>query len=346
MKLYQLTIKPVTPFGTPLKGDTFFGHLCWQAAYDKNLLNGGLDLWIEKYDTDPFMVCSSAFPLLIEEDKGVSIALPRPQLPAALLDFSGSQLKRRERMEARKKVKEKKWLLVKEDLKLQLESDLLLTDTELFQRCYADLPSDLRHRYSAESEKKLFQVDHQAHNSLDRLSGTTGSGDGFAPYSCANIAWSPGLELVLFCLVNEGALDESRLQTMVERIGKFGFGRDATTGLGRFELTDCEPRKIPENDRANACFTLSPSVPEAGLYDHQYFLPFTRFGRHGDRLAHSQNPFKAPVVMADEGAVFLTRKREIFSRPYLGRAIHNVSLAQPRAVVQGYTIYLPCEVAV
>ena len=346
MELYQLTIKPLTPFGTPLKGDTIFGHLCWQVAYDSGLLDGGLEPWIEKYDTDPFVVCSSAFPLLVEERAGVSIALPRPQLPAGLLEVASSDVKRSTRMAARKKMKKKKWLLVKEDLKLKLQPDILLTDAELFNRHYAGLPDDLRRCFSAESEKKLFLVDHQAHNSIDRLTGTTGSGDGFAPYSCENIAWSPGTELVVFCLINEDALDEDHLRTMVERIGQFGFGRDAATGLGRFELIDCELRELPTNDRANACFTLSPSVPEVDLYSHKYFLPFTRFGRHGDRLAHSSNPFKAPVVMADEGAVFLPRERDVFFKPYLGRAIHDVSLVQPQAVVQGYSIYLPCEVAV
>ncbi|MCD6532639.1 MAG: hypothetical protein J7L25_01005, partial [Deltaproteobacteria bacterium] len=267
MKLYQLTIKPLTPFGTHLKGDTIFGHLCWQAAYDSGLLVGGLDQWIEKYDTSPFAVCSSAFPLLVEEQAGVkNIALPRPQLPSELLEVTISDVKRSTRMEARKKMKKKKWLLVKEDLKLQLQPDSLLTDTEFSCRYYASLPDDLRRRYSAESEEKLFLVDHQAHNSIDRLTGTTGSGDGFAPYSCENIVWSPGMELVVFCLINEEALDEERLRTMFERIGQFGFGRDAATGLGRFELVDCELRELPSNERANACFTLSPSVPEVNLY--------------------------------------------------------------------------------
>jgi CRISPR-associated protein Csm4 len=111
-------------------------------------------------------------------------------------------------------------------------------------------------------------------------------------------------------------------------------------------LIDCKERSFPAAKGANACFTLSPSVPEANLYHQQYFVPFTRFGRHGDRLARSKNPFKVPVVMADEGAVFVPCEQKVFSRPYLGRAIHDVSLVQFNAVAQGYSIYLPCEVAI
>ena len=346
MKLYQLTIKPLTPFGTPLKGDTIFGHFCWQAAYDNTILDGGLDEWIAKYESTPFVICSSAFPLLVEEHTGVSYAVPRPQLPLELLAVTDSKMERSAKMMARKELKQKKWLLLNEDLKLQLRPDSLLTDAELFARCYASLPKDFRRRFSVEGEKKLFTNDHQAHNSIDRLTGTTGSGDGFAPYSCEDIAWSPGTKLAIFCLIDEAALDGESLQTIFARIGKFGFGRDAGTGLGRFGLVDCQKLELPVDPQANACFTLSPSVPETGIYRQQYFLPFTRFGRHGDRLAHSRNQFKAPVVMADEGAVFIPRDRDHFSRPYLGRAVGNISLAQPEAVAQGYAIYLPCEVAV
>ncbi|OPX19657.1 MAG: hypothetical protein BZ151_08070 [Desulfobacca sp. 4484_104] len=346
MKLYQLTIRPLSPFGTPLKGDTIFGHVCWQTAYDSDLLNGSLDEWIKKYDHDPFIVCSSAFPLLEDGESGQSIAFPRPQLPSRFLTDFPAGSRRCERMKTQKELKEKKWMLVGEDLQVQIGSQSLMSDKELFSRYCAGLPDHLRYRLSGGKEQRLFLENHQAHNSIDRLTGTTGSGDGFAPYTCENIAWCPGVQLAVLVLVDEAAMGEKQLRTIFARIGQWGFGRDAGTGLGRFELTGCRERLFPEVKGASACFTLSPSVPQTGKYRQQYFSPFTRFGRHGDRLAHSKNPFKAPVIMADEGAVFVPRDHEIFSRPYLGRAVHDVSLAQPNAVVQGYSLYLPCEVAI
>lgn len=346
MKLYQLTIKPLSPFGTPLKGDTIFGHICWQVAYDAALLNGSLNEWINKYDDDPFVICSSAFPLLLGDDSRENIAFPRPQLPASFLTGLLENSNRCEKMKERKRLKNKKWLLVEDDFKLQIRPQALLSDTEIFDRYYANLSGNMRHRISADNGKKLLIDDHQAHNSIDRLTGTTGSKDGFAPYSCENISWCPGTRLVVLVLVNEVAMDEKQLQVIFTRIGQWGFGRDAGTGLGRFELIDCKERSFPDAKGANACFTLSPSVPEPGRYHQQYFSPFTRFGRHGDRLARSKNPFKAPVVMADEGAVFIPCDHKVFSRPYLGRAVHDVSLVQPSAVIQGYSLYLPCEVAI
>ena len=36
--LYEVILRPQSLFGTPLAGDTLFGHLCWQFAMDAGLL--------------------------------------------------------------------------------------------------------------------------------------------------------------------------------------------------------------------------------------------------------------------------------------------------------------------
>ena len=35
MKTFKFTLRPLTPFGTPVAGDTLFGHFCW-AARERN----------------------------------------------------------------------------------------------------------------------------------------------------------------------------------------------------------------------------------------------------------------------------------------------------------------------
>jgi len=50
--------------------------------------------------------------------------------------------------------------------------------------------------------------------------------------------------------------------------------------------------------------------------------------------------------MADEGAVFLPQSADAFNNPYLGRAVTGISLADPRTVGQGYSMYLPCRLEV
>jgi len=75
-----------------------------------------------------------------------------------------------------------------------------------------------------------------------------------------------------------------------------------------------------------------------------FFAPFTRFGRHGTQLLHKGKPFKNPVVMADEGAVFLPKPGDIPKTPYIGQAVTGISKAMPEAVAQGYSLVLPLNI--
>lgn len=338
MKLYEFIIKPSSPFGTPIKGDTLFGHFCWQAQHDPTLLNGGLDHWINLYGEKPFAVFSSAWPKL--SFGGSSFyAFKRPDLPLLRL-FHEEGKDRKTAMKERKKRSAQKWLLVPENLEISLDEKHFVSDAGLAQRAYGELKDDLK-RAMRGIEKPCFKTEYlQPHNSISRKTMTTGEGM-FSPYSSSIACYYPETELAIFILINEEATDCDRMCSALKNIGLFGFGRDASTGNGRFDLVKATEKALPANVDADALYALAPTVPEQGAYTDIYFTPFTRFGKHGDILATAQNPFKCPVVMADEGAVFLPKSKEAFNKPYLGRAICNVSKSDPRTVAQGYTPYLP-----
>ncbi len=59
MKLYKTTINPLTPFATPLKGDTLFGSICWAIVY----LYGEekLEEMLKDYENEPFLIVSDGF---------------------------------------------------------------------------------------------------------------------------------------------------------------------------------------------------------------------------------------------------------------------------------------------
>ena len=75
MTLYKTTITPTSNFATLLKGDTFFGQLCWAIKFTFG--QDRLKELLSSYDTKPFLVVSDAFA------KGY---LPKPSLPSFLLD--------------------------------------------------------------------------------------------------------------------------------------------------------------------------------------------------------------------------------------------------------------------
>jgi CRISPR-associated protein Csm4 len=69
LKLYEITLKPLSGFGTPLKGDTLFGQFCWQIANDEKLCVRSIDELFSNYHASPFIVISSAFPKFYIENK-------------------------------------------------------------------------------------------------------------------------------------------------------------------------------------------------------------------------------------------------------------------------------------
>ena len=338
MKLYEIIIKPLSGFGTLLKGDTIFGHVCWQGAYDDSLLTGGLKKWVACYEDKPFAVFSSAWPRF--EDSGKFFyAMKRPDMPISIT-FQSQTTERRKRLEALKENKKKRWLRVNEGLSLELSPESVLDDAQLLQASSRQLTEDTEKTMRMRKKRGFFAGFDQQHNTINRLTMTTGQGM-FAPFTEGAFSYYPETELAIFALVDEDATDIDRLCTAFERIGQFGFGKDASTGAGQFTLGDCGEVPVPSCERANACYALAPTVPVPQKFSDLYFTPFVRFGKHGDRLAKSSNPFKNPVIMADEGAVFLTNEESVFDKPYVGRAVLNVSLSLPQTVVQGYAPYIP-----
>jgi hypothetical protein len=50
--------------------------------------------------------------------------------------------------------------------------------------------------------------------------------------------------------------------------------------------------------------------------------------------------------MVDEGAVLIPENIRVMDKPYLGRPAFNVSKAMPKAVLQGYTPWLPFKLEI
>jgi CRISPR-associated protein Csm4 len=194
--------------------------------------------------------------------------------------------------------------------------------------------------------KSLVADFSQPHNTINRLTGTTGEGR-FAPFSVDQKMYIPLTELSVFIGVAED-FNIEQVKTAFQRIGDFGFGKDASTGLGKFSVSGTSEIDLQRlgAEHPNACYTLSPCVPEKDLLGDMFFTPFTRFGRHGDILAKSGKPFKNPVIMADEGAIFVAKSDDVFTKPYLGTAVLGISKAEQKAVTQGYSLYIPVRVEV
>lgn len=341
MKFFEIIIEPQGGLGTPLKGDTLFGHFCWQAAYDVSLIHGGLEQLLSRYAASPGVIFSSAFPKLRWQGQAW-YALKRPELPGAVFPFP-PDLNKIAKIRARKSNRGKRWLLVPENLRLDISQARCMTDQELLQETDAAAAQAGRdHGRWGDTPRVAISL-AQPHNTINRLSGTTGAGQ-FAPYTQKMLHYVPGLKLAIFVLLEEDLTDIGRVYRALAAMGAWGFGKDASIGQGRFALHGWRELVWPDASEANAAYALAPSVPARGSYRQVFFSPFVRFGKHGDMYARSSQPFKNPVLMADEGAVFFFKDSAGFGRPYLGTAVGNLSKALPGTVMQGFSPYLPFKV--
>lgn len=310
MRTFRVTLTPLSAFGTPLKGDTLFGQLCWAAR--NRFGETRLEELLQGYTAgQPYAVASDAFP---------HGHLPRPTLPRHFFEELPN--------EDRKAVRKREWMPL----------DKLSTPVaQWLAHCVASdaLPGGSVREWP------------QPHNTIDRKTGTTGEG-AFAPYSMGQLWFGQRAEegrdfvapkLDLYIVLDEARLSADELKTLIEDIGALGYGRDASIGLGKYRLDAFEAFELPAQDKANAYLALAPCAPQGLTWQAQccFYNVFTRFGRHGDAGVHSGNPFKAPVLLANTGAVLTPG--EYKAEPFIGHGLGGggrLSRSIPTTVHQGY----------
>jgi CRISPR-associated protein Csm4 len=307
MKTFKFTLEPQAPFATPLAGDTLFGHLCWAA---REALGGArLTELLEGYAAGrPFLVVSDGFPAGF---------LPRPTAPDFVLGLDNDP-------RLRKLARTDRWL----------PAD--------------DVDQDLRVWLARLAESRATAPGVLTQNTINRLTGTTGTGQ-FAPRQVDRIFFVEGARLDLYAAVDETRLSVEGLCDLLENVGLHGYGRDATTGLGKFVIDSTHEHAWPAQDRLHRYWlTLAPCAPvaEALAPNGCFYLPLTRFGRHGSFAAIGRAPFKTPVIMMATGAMLQACEPVRWAVHGRGLGGRNAPLSRtiPETVHQGYAPVVPLHV--
>ncbi len=310
MQTLTLTLRPLSAFGTPPMGDTLFGQLCWLLRDSKG--EQELTRLLDGYTHgEPFAVVSDAFP---------SGYVPRPMVPMWMF--------RREENADRKALRKKTWLPVEA---------LSTPFAEWLAQCKSD----------QEIHQKGFMQWHtQPHNSISRLTGTTGKG-AFAPYALEQSWYAEGVTLAVYVVFDAGRILADSIRQAFESMGQVGFGRDATVGLGKFAVAGATESMPPGSPRPNAVLTLAPCAPQGLGLDgrNSFYQPFTRFGRHGGQAVQLGRPFKTPVLLAKAGAVFALSSVTPDTR-FVGQGLGGngqLSKEISATVHQGYAPVIPIQ---
>jgi CRISPR-associated protein Csm4 len=327
MQSFCATLTPLSAFATPLKGDTLFGQLCWaiRNRYGERRLTQLLDGYTHG---KPFAVISDAFP------EGY---LPVPKLPSCFYRLPENP--------DRKAIKKLAWLPEAQMQQPVNEWLCHAVNNKAIASAMLAKTGALK-QSTAHNAHNLSEVHPRPHNTINRQTNTTGEG-GFAPYSVEQEWFIPGLLWSLTVLLDESRISADECKQCLEDIGLFGYGKDASIGLGKFQIDGFQEQPLPKQDNANACLTLAPCAPQGLGFasEHSYYQLFTRFGRHGDIAVHQEGkPFKNPVLLAQTAAVFATKQP---TSGHIGQGIggnSQLSKTLPDTIHQGYAPVLPIHI--
>lgn len=271
----------------------------------RQLGNERLSELLQTYtQNQPFMVVSDAFP----KDH-----LPLPTVPSPTWSNPNNT--------DRKTLKKKKWLPL-EALKEPMPNWQYL---------------------SHGNEVLPVQTKAQAHNTINRKSSTTGTGM-FAPYTTEQTWYDQSVLLDLYIVFDPAVINALQIKDALNALGKVGFGRDASIGLGKFEIVDCTEDwswPISKTSEKNCYLTLAACAPQEQNFCpvRSFYQVETRFGRHGEIAVGLGNPFKKPILLAKAGA--LLRPETINNQCYfvgkgLGGKLQAISSVMPETVQQAY----------
>jgi CRISPR-associated protein Csm4 len=304
MKTLKFTLQPLSPFGTPLAGDSLFGHICW--AIRERRGESDLTGLLKDYTAGhPFLVMSDGFP------QGF---VPRPAAPDFVFGLAHDPAQR-------KKARGLRWLPAEG----------------------AGQPIHLWMGRLADADAGIVKTFVVTQNTINRLTGTTGKGQ-FAPRQADRTSFAKDAQIDVYATLDEKRISAEELAQLLNDIGLTGYGRDATAGLGKFEVSAWNAHTWPA---ASSChwLTLAPCAPDPAALDAEgcFYLPVTRFGRHGNLAVTSGKPFKSPVLMAATGALLKSTEevRWAFHGRGLGGRDNPLSKVIPDTVHQGYAPVVP-----
>lgn len=300
-RLYRLRLE--SPLGTPLQSDTLFGHICWQVALTEG--PDGVDAFLRPFlEGEPPFILSDAFPAGL---------LPKPTWPGA---GAGAGDEDPRAAHDRRKRSAKAAFLTKDD----------------FIRLCAD-PAWLVEPLADPWQKEIIP-----HAVPSRLTGATGGEDKGGFYFTE--PWVlPGREVDLYARLRLGWAD--RLADWLAAIGRQGFGRDKSSGLGRLTLTGHRPApELGGPSAADGLVILSTYLPARTDPTEGYWRLRLKLGRLGES-AGGGRPFKKPILELEPGSVF--RCPDPAGRPWLGRLGQGLAPGQPAAVQNGQALTCPCR---
>ena len=176
---------------------------------------------------------------------------------------------------------------------------------------------------------------HRAHNIVDRHGrGTLEAGGLFFLDEDWRFAHNNG-EIDLYVESREAP---DRISSLLEAVGQRGYGRDASTGRGRFNVNKIHPDPaLASLPGATRRMSLSRGILTPSTMRDACWRIEPHFGRVGpDLTLLGVSPFKRPVLLTRPGATF---RPEGTQAP--GRCVKDIHPVRPEIVLNGLHLAIP-----
>lgn len=299
MKTYILSLKQKSGLLSDLQSDTIYGHFCWRLKEKSGVEK--LTAFISAYKNGQSVFTISDGMLKVNEE----IYFPRPYI------FSKQEVKRTKTEKVLEFVKlkankERNYLTLSE-LNKFLKSGKVEID-DIADTNVENNKKKNRQPITTEALRVSVQIDRS----------TFGSSEGRLFSYNPKFTRDDVLYVILLKVLDDSAFKYFECDSIIKEVFKVGFGKKKSSGYGQFELEDeerglVEFKEIDEPDDANAFMVLGNYLPsvEDKISPIGYEIN-TKYGKLGEELSLSENPFKNPIVFLTAGSCFKTLNKKNF----------------------------------
>lgn len=306
MNLFRIRFRLRGPYATPWLADTLYGHLCWAA-----LRIGGTqqldELLAPAREGSPVLVLSDGFP---------GDLLPRPLLAPEPLDTNQPMPVQRRRFEEERARRRAPWVTEQEFMRVICGERVI--------------PANGLHHTGPISRGML-------KNQINRLTGTTSGIEGGGELFQVEETFQESV--TVYALVESGM--EALLADLLTYMADSGFGKRKAVGYGSISTRPTlEPFEgFGSPHQANGFVSLSTFIPARQDPTTGYWNLLVKYGKLGEELAASENPFKFPLLMLRSGSVF----RDSPVREFYGRLMKGVSPRYDFVMHPAYCLPVPMQ---
>ncbi len=315
---YRIRFRLASPLATPLHSGTLFGNLCWAWRYLYG--EASLGQWLCSLAENPFLI-SDGFP---------ADMLPRPLLkPAPVEAMTLDQIQVHKKLKKRKLIPRAVFEELRNNISEKaLGQRLARLDEEEKKRLERMTPQE-RERLGREGWVRV------PHNRIQRITGRTPEEGGLF---FTEEFWVTGLRQYRDVYV-QTSLPQEKLEELFRQVARWGYGKDATWGRGRFDGLEITPETSGLFDgKLPRAMSLSHGSLTSNMGHARYQLE-THYGRLGGVYAASSSPFKYPLLLMKPGATF-----EAGPGPF-GELLQEVHPAMPAVRHNAWHLFVTCREA-